>query len=105
AVTFPGGRGLLNTTYTNGGPDTTIFVVQRHASGSWSSQEGAVSSSSGGSDSGSPTSGALTSLSGPAAAIWRNNVALPNATALPAADGNTAGIWMGAFANTGDRYL
>ena len=83
-----------------------MFVLMRHASGSWGAGEGPISSSSGGSDIGSPTAWALSVyFVGETAAIWRNSSGLENGVALPAADGNSPFIWSGAFDNTTPLYF
>ena len=103
-VTFPNGRGLLNTTYTNDGPDTTFFVMMRHANAAWSVSEGPISSSSGGSDVNTTNAWAISSFFG-SVAVWRYNGTFFSGINLPAADGNTPFIWSGAFDNAGNRYL
>jgi hypothetical protein len=105
AVSFPNGKGLLNTTYTHNGPDTTFFVLLRHANAAWGAAEGPVSSSSGGSDSASPTAWAVSALAG-TAVTWRSGAALfDGGNALPAADGDTPFIWSAAFDAAGDQYF
>ena len=104
AVSFPNGKGLLNTTYTNGGPDTTLFVLMRHANAAWGVSEGPISSSSGGSDVNTPTAWAISSFFG-SAAIWRYNGTFFSGITLPGADGNSPFVWSGAFDSAGTRYL
>jgi hypothetical protein len=100
-VTFPNGKGLLNSTYTNGGPDTTFFVMMRHTNAAWGLAEGPLSTSSGGSDEGSQTAWGMRNVAGQAA-IVRAGGGLPEGDPIPA---NDPFIWSGAFDFTGDRYL